>query len=101
MQFAEFFDCAQNYSTLHMEGTEDKYIQSEDIKKNPQALFNVVMGKHMIGTPISNLRFWVYVCKNGKTVDDGIWKIVSSDSNYSDKITEEYTEKIAKLLANS
>jgi len=44
------------------------------VKEYPEALFNVVKGKHIPGVPMSWLRFWVYLCSNGEEMKDEMWK---------------------------
>lgn len=32
------------------------------------------MGKHLPGTPVNWLKFWVYLCKGADLTEDSVWK---------------------------
>ena len=34
----------------------------------------MIKGKHIPGTPMSWLRFWVYLCTDGGDVKESVWK---------------------------
>jgi len=79
-----------------------EYISPAEAEAAPQALFNVVMGKHIPGVPISWLKFWVFVCLDSDyEVPDYIWKVTEGDATYTDELSPEYTEKMKKLIDNA
>lgn len=75
-QFGDFFVCAgQSSGYKQTDGDKNgKFINLEDVKEYPEALFNAVIGKHISGTPINWLRFWIYLCSSGEEVDEAKWK---------------------------
>lgn len=78
------------------------YISPAEAKASPQALFNVVMGKHIPGMPISWLKFWVFVCLSSDyEVPDYVWKVVEGEPTFTKELTPEYTEKMKKLIDNA
>lgn len=98
-QFAQFYSCAEKLSTV--EAAKNEYISPQEALDSPQALFNVVMGKHIPGVPISWLKFWVFVCiDTNYGVPDYVWKVVEGEPTYSKVLTPEYTEKMKKLIDN-
>lgn len=81
---------------------ENEVISPEEATSQPQALFNVVMGKHIPGVPISWLKFWVFVCLSSDyEVPEYVWKVVEGEATYTDELTPEYTEKMKKLIDNA
>lgn len=69
--------------------------------ESPQALFNVVMGKHTPGVPINWLKFWVFIClESDYEVDPVVYMVMPGEPTYTDELTPAYTEKMKKLIAN-
>lgn len=69
--------CASNKALQSYKTDQDKdktkYIQDEDIKKYPEALFAFVFGKRPLGMPVSFLRFMVFICAEGGLIEKEQW----------------------------
>jgi len=51
------------------------------------------MRRHLAGTPVSWLKFWVFMCKEGGEIGDEEWKVVDGEPKFNDKLTDEYKKE--------
>lgn len=102
-QFQKFFKCATEKilppgDDVKIDAKKYIDVRDKEVMKYPESIYNFVMGKHPPGQPISWLRFALFICKEGGRFAEQDYLALPGETGYSDTITDEYKERMKKLV---